>query len=100
MTNRDTHDINAYEQELATARRSTNIQPAMLIKLMTESEPCLFANKSEPAVSPVVREAVIPTRDFPSVCVRDAVARMMDAARWHAQLQVSFDRSFAREIST
>jgi len=100
MTNRDTYDINAYAQELREAdRQSRNIQPATLIKLMTESEPCLFANKSEPVVSPVAREAVIPSRDFPSACVRNAVARMMNAVRWHAQLQVSFDRSFARECA-
>jgi hypothetical protein len=99
MTNRDTYDINAYAQEQrdANPRRATNIQPALLVKLMTESEPCLFANKSEPVVSPAIRDAEIPTRDFPSAWARDVVARMRDIARWHAQLQVSFERSFARE---
>lgn len=99
MTNRDTYDINTYAQEQRDAdpQRVTNLQPALLVKLMTESEPCLFANKSEPVVSPAIRVAEIPTRDSPSACVREQVARMMDAIRWHAQLQVSFDRTLSRE---
>jgi len=46
MTSRDTHDIEAYAKELEQGR--TNVQPALLVKLMMESEPCLFSNKSEP----------------------------------------------------
>lgn len=84
MTSRDTHDIEEYEREKKTG---TNIQPGMLIKLMAESEPCLFANKS-----PL---AVIPYEPSPLMLkVRD---QMMDIARWHAQLQVSFERTLARE---
>jgi len=46
MTSRDTHDIEAYAEELQ--RGHTNIQPALLVKLLMESEPCLFYNGSEP----------------------------------------------------
>ena len=46
MTSRDTYDIEAYAKELERGR--TNLQPALLVKLMMESEPCLFSNKSEP----------------------------------------------------
>ena len=42
MTSRDTHDIEAYAKELEEGR--TNVQPALLIKLLMESEPCLFSN--------------------------------------------------------
>jgi len=85
MTSRDTHDIDEYEREKKAT--GTNVQPGLLIKLMAESEPCLFSNKS-----PV---AVVPYRPNPKLlAIRD---RMMDVARWHAQLQVSFDRNLARE---
>jgi len=84
MTSRDTHDIEEYERE----KKTTNIQPSLLIKLMAESEPCLFSNKS-----PV---AVVPYKPNPKLLViRD---RMMDVARWHAQLQVSFERTLLREL--
>lgn len=55
--NRDTHDIEAYERELAEELAGTNIQPALLIKLMIESEPCLFSNTSEPV--PVQNKPII-----------------------------------------
>jgi hypothetical protein len=47
-----------YEKELQLEQRdektrSTNVQPALLVKFMQDSEPCLFANKSDPVVSPV-----------------------------------------------
>jgi len=66
------------------------VQPGLLVKLMAESEPCLFANRS-----PV---AVIPYSPSPGLLkIRD---NMMDVARWHAQLQVSFDRNLEREMLT
>jgi len=84
MTSRDTHDIEEYEKETKT----TNVQPSLLIKLMAESEPCLFSNKSS--------VAVVPYKTNPKLLViRD---RMMDVARWHAQLQVSFERTLLREL--
>jgi len=84
MTSRDTHDMKEYERE----KKTTNVQPSLLIKLMAESEPCLFSNKS-----PV---AVVPYKTNPKLLViRD---RMMDVARWHAQLQVSFERTLLREL--
>jgi len=84
MTSRDTHDIEEYERE----KKTTNVQPSLLIKLMAESEPCLFSNKS-----PV---AVVPYKANPKLLViRD---RMLDVARWHAQLQVSFERTLLREL--
>jgi len=84
MTSRDTHDIEEYERE----KKTTNVQPALLIKLMVESEPCLFANKSTPAIVPYS----LPPE------LKKIIDRMMDIARWHAQLQVSFDRIFMREM--
>jgi hypothetical protein len=58
MTTRDTYDIEQYEKELRSEQHnektcSTNIQPALLVKFMQDSEPCLFANKSNPVVNPV-----------------------------------------------
>jgi len=57
MTNRDTYDIEEAERldkaEFDARNKSTNIQPSLLVKLMCESEPCLFNNKSELAVIPV-----------------------------------------------
>jgi len=91
MTNRDTHDIEEYEREL----RATNVQPALLIKLMQESEPCLFANKSEPAVVSVVKNIEYEI----SPHIKQIAARMMDIARWHAQLQVSYERALLREVN-
>lgn len=86
MTSRDTHDIEEYEKE----KKTTNIQPSLLIKLMAESEPCLFSNKS-----PV---AVVPYQHDPRLLkIRD---NMMDVARWHAQLQVSFERELARSVES
>jgi len=86
VTSRDTHDIEEYEREKKAT--GTNIQPGMLIKLMAESEPCLFANKSPLAVIPYTPSPLL-------LKVRD---QMMDIARWHAQLQVSFERTLAREV--
>jgi len=86
MTSRDTHDIEEYEREKKAAA-GTNIQPGLLMKLMAESEPCLFSNKSKPAVKPYEHSSML-------LRVRD---QMMDIARWHAQLQVSFDAELARE---
>jgi len=48
MTSRDTHDIEEYKRE----QKTTNIQPALLIKLMMDSEPCLFVNQNKPAIEP------------------------------------------------
>lgn len=56
----------------------------MLVELMAQSEPCLFANRSEPAVKPfVVSQSVLA-----------AVSRMLVVAEWHAELQ----REFWREL--
>jgi len=83
MTSRDTHDIKEYERE----QKTTNVQPALMVKLMMESEPCLFANKSQPAVVPY-------RMPYQLMVIRD---RMLDISRWHAQLQVSFERNLRRE---
>jgi len=84
MTSRDTHDIEEYQRE----QRSTNVQPALMVKLMMESEPCLFANKNQPAVIPY-------RMPYHLMIIRD---RMLDIARWHARLQVSFERTLRREF--
>lgn len=86
MTSRDTYDIEEYEKQ--QRQKTTNIQPGLLVKLMAESEPCLFANKSPLAVVPYT----------PSPELQKIKDRLMDICRWHAQLQVSFDRTFAREV--
>jgi len=83
MTSRDTHDIEEYERE----RKTTNVQPALMVKLMMESEPCLFANKNKPVVVPY-------KMPYNLMVIRD---RMLDISRWHAQLQVSFERILRRE---
>jgi len=83
MTSRDTHDIEEYQRE----QRSTNVQPALMVKLMMESEPCLFANKNQPAVIPY-------RMPYHLMIIRD---RMLDIARSHAQLQVRFFKELARE---
>lgn len=89
MTSRDTYDIEQHARE----SRTTNVQPALLIKLMQESEPCLFANKSEPVVSPVekpVDTGLLPSRPsvHPWLPVYSSFPRMVTIARWHADLQV------------
>lgn len=48
MTSRDTYDIEEYAREQEREMKRINVQPALLIKLLMESEPCLFSNKSEP----------------------------------------------------
>jgi len=83
MTSRDTHDIEEYKRE----QKTTNVQPSLMVKLMMESEPCLFANKNQPAVVPYIISPKL-------MVIRD---KMLDIARWHAQLQVSFDRTLFRE---
>jgi len=90
MTSRDTHDIEEYEREQKTTNReqkTTNVQPALMVKLMMESEPCLFANKSQPAVIPYRMPHNL-------MVIRD---KMLDISRWHAQLQISFERCLLRE---
>jgi hypothetical protein len=44
MTNRDTHDILAYEEEKKQLENGINIQISTLVKAMIESEKCLFHN--------------------------------------------------------
>lgn len=68
--------------------KPTNVQPGMLVGLMALSEPCLFRNQS-----PV---AAVPRSTPPQLVVAQAL--MLDVARWHAQLQVSFFRTLAREL--
>jgi len=84
MTSRDTHDIEEYQRE----QKTINVQPGLMVKLMMESEPCLFANKSQLAVTPYEMPHHL-------TLIRD---RMLDISRWHAQLQVSFERSLHREL--
>jgi len=48
VTSRDTYDIEEYAREQERELKRTNVQPALLVKLLMESEPCLFSNKSEP----------------------------------------------------
>ena len=83
MTSRDTHDIEEYQRE----QKATNIQPALMVKLMMESEPCLFANKNQPAVIPY-------KMPYHLMIIRD---RMLDIARSHAQLQIQFFKELTRE---
>jgi hypothetical protein len=73
--------------------RTTNVQPALLIKLMKESEPCLFSNKSEPAVSPVekpVDTGLLPSYPsmHPWIPVVSSFPKMVEITRWHADLQI------------
>jgi len=70
--------------------RSTNIQPDLVARLLATSEPCLFANRSPVAVKPY---------ELPPIMVV-AYALMYDVARWHASLQVSFDRSLEQDAPT
>ena len=44
MTNRDTHDILAYEEEKKHLESGINIQINMLVDAMIDSEKCLFHN--------------------------------------------------------
>ena len=61
---------------------TTNVQPALLIKLMMESEPCLFNNKSEPAVVPTQMPA-----EWASL-----MGIYHQTAKWHGALQAKFER--------
>jgi len=79
MTSRDTYDIEEYAKEV----KSINIQPALLVKLMAESEPCLFINKS-----PVATEQ----KNIPPQLLL-AYAICCNAAKWHAQIQIDFDKT-------
>lgn len=74
--------------ETSATPKSINVQPRMVAELLARSEPCLFAN-----ASPV---AVVPYEMNPMLTV--AYALMYDAVRWHADLQVSFDRSLNDEL--
>ena len=47
MTNRDTHDILAYEEEQKQLSRGINIQINTLIDAMVDAEKCLFHNREE-----------------------------------------------------
>lgn len=76
MTSRDTHDIDEYEKE----KKTTNIQPALLIKLMMDAEPCLFVNQNELATKPYE----LPPQLFISY------AMCCSAAKSHAQEQIDF----------
>jgi hypothetical protein len=94
MTTRDTYDIEQYEKELQLEQhnektRSTNIQPALLIKLMQDSEPCLFVNKSDPVVKPIEKPINVQLL-FP-------YRRMIEIAIWHAKEQVKFYQELQKE---
>lgn len=91
MTSRDTHDIEEYEKEKKLERtktRSINIQPGLLIKLLAESEPCLFVNNSPKATE---QREIDPRLLF-------AYAICCNAAKWHAQIQIDFDKSLLAEL--
>jgi hypothetical protein len=62
----DTHDIVKYAKEIS----GRNIQPDTLVKLMVQSEPCLFSNQA---------------RNLATVELR-----LRAVAQWHADLQVEF----------
>jgi Fe-S-cluster containining protein len=83
MTSRDTYDIEQHEKE----KKTTNIQPALLIKLMMEAEPCLFANKSKPAIKPYEISPNIFTMYM----------FFLEAARKHAKIQIDFDKSLTKQ---
>mgnify|MGYP006266741413 CR=1 FL=1 len=84
VTSRDTHDIVAYQAETA----SLNVQPSFLVKLMEESEPKLFSGE-RPVATYVVPEWL-------SV----AVAKMNEWTKWHAELQIAYERSLKEEGET
>lgn len=91
MTTKDTYDIEEANQ------KTTNIQPSLLIKLMKESEPCLFNNKSEPAVSPVEKPIDVTTLlsspyGHPYVPPYSSFPKMVEITRWHANEQVRYFR--------
>jgi len=67
---------------------SSNIQIGDVVRAMAASEPCLFHN-SPGNLMPVSRRESpgIP----PSPGLAEIRGRLMDAARWHARLQVAFD---------
>jgi len=109
VTSRDTHDIEEYEREKSRMLvadeahreyertgnppkilRSINVQPRMVAELLAQSEPCLFANRSPVVVKPY---------ELPPI-MAVAYALMYDVARWHASLQVSFDRSLEQDAPT
>jgi hypothetical protein len=73
MTSRDTHDIVEYARETS----GRNIQPEMLVKLMAQSEPCLFSNQ---------------VRNLATIELR-----LRAAAQWHADLQVEFWRELSAD---
>ena len=66
-------------------RQGTNIQPRLLAELLAQSEPSLFGNKSELAVSPV-EKPVDAGLLMPSVY--SVLPRMIRIAEWHADFQV------------
>jgi hypothetical protein len=66
MTNKDTDDIAVKKRQPI----STNIQPRLLVNLMIQSEPCLFANDPKN----------LGTLEL----------RLRAAAEWHADLQDRF----------
>jgi len=69
MTNRDTHDILAYEEEQRQSKNGINIQVNTLIDAMIDAEKCLFHNSDanlmvnsllSKETSPAVKEAISP----------------------------------------
>lgn len=80
MTSRDTYDIEQHEKELNI--QSINVQPRLLVNLMIESEPSLFNPDSKPAVKPY---------EMPSN-LQTIYALMLEITKWHANLQVEFDK--------
>jgi len=83
--------------------RSINVQPALLVQYMKDSEPCLFGNQSELAVEPVenlVDTEVLVSSPYahPYVPLYSSFPEMIKTTRWHAGLQKTFDREFKDEL--
>ena len=81
VTSRDTYDIVAYQTETG----ALNVQPGLLVKFMEESEPELFSDR-EPVATYVVPE-----------WLSGAIARMNEWTKWHAQLQIDYEKSLMEE---
>jgi len=61
-----------------------NIQISDIVKLMTQTEPCLF-NKSKENLMPVTQKPSVDSRYLP------ITKRMFAIARWHGALQAMFE---------
>ena len=80
MTSRDTYDIEQHEKELQI--QSINVQPRLLVNLMIDSEPSLFNPDTKPVIEPYKM----------SPNLRAIYAAMLEITKWHANLQIEFDK--------